>query len=189
MRIRSVTVRRKRNLGNYENTDAEVTAELAPGDKPLRVLRDLDALCRQHLGQLSQEEEQAQETLRPVLELERRAAHFHAALQAHLSRIQEQQDKAQLAVLCCDGRARARAEDSAAAAHKAAEETRVSAAGAAAQLRREEQRAEVQAARALLRILPWAVPPLPALPALHTLGAERPAAPEPLPEDGDALTF
>ena len=158
MRIRSVTVRRKRNLGNYENTDAEVTAELAPGDKPLRVLRDLDALCRQHLGQLSQEEEQAQETLRPVLELERRAAHFHAALQAHLSRIQEQQDKAQLAVLCCDGRARARAraraEDSAAAAHKAAEETRVSAAGAAAQLRREEQRAEVQAARALLRILP-----------------------------------
>ena len=70
----------------------------------------------------------------------------------------------------------------------------------AAQLRREEQRAEVQAARAQLRLLPWAVPTLPALPALHTWGggqrwndgetwgtaAAEPA--EPLPEDGDAPT-
>ena len=59
MRIRTVTIRRLKNLGNYENLTAELTAELQQGEKASKVLHDLDNLCRQHLGQISIEEEQA----------------------------------------------------------------------------------------------------------------------------------
>ena len=59
MRIRTVAVRRLKNLGNYENLTVELTAELQQGEKAGKVLHDLDNLCRQHLGQISIEEEQA----------------------------------------------------------------------------------------------------------------------------------
>lgn len=43
MYISSVTLRRKYNLGNYENIELELTAELIPFEDPLKVLAELQA--------------------------------------------------------------------------------------------------------------------------------------------------
>jgi hypothetical protein len=76
-RITEVSVRRLRNLGDFENDAVEFKAQLNKGAKGMKVAHDLENMARAHLGHPSIEQEQAQAVLAASQELAKRVQALH----------------------------------------------------------------------------------------------------------------
>ncbi len=176
MRIRTATVRRKRNLGNYESMDAELTADLAQGEKAGPVLRALENLLRQHLSQESREQEEARAAMTESEEQWKRLSGLLQKIEKVAGNVAGHLRNARLAADNGDDGHWRSFISSAISARSVAMREIDNFRGAVADWRAEEARAEVKRARAFLGRTQPSLPEEPLVPEIP---------PELVPEDWD----
>jgi hypothetical protein len=165
-RVTEVSVRRLRNLGNYESMAVELTAVLNKGARPATVLRELEDMARAHLGQESIEREEARETMAESQERWRRLSAVHQQIEKIAGNVAGHLRNARLAADNNDDKCWRSFVSSAISSRSAALREIDNLRGAMAEWRAEEARAEVQRARVFLGLAQPALPEEPLIPEI-----------------------
>lgn len=165
-RITEVSVRRLRNLGDFENDAVEFKALLNKGTKGMKVAHDLENMARAHLGHPSIEQEQAQAVLATSQELAKRMHTLHQKIAKIADNVAEHLQNARVAADRRDDKRWRSAISNALSGRSAALREIDIFRGAMAEWRREESRAEVQKARVFLGLAQPALPEEPPIPEI-----------------------
>lgn len=149
-RITEVSVRRLRNLGDFENDAVEFKALLNKGAKGMKVAHDLENMARAHLGHPSIEQEQAQAVLAASQELTKRVQALHQKIAKVADNIAGHLRNSRVAADRNDDKNWRSFIGNAISGRSAALRDIDILRGAVAELHREESRAEVKKARVFL---------------------------------------
>lgn len=167
-RVTEISVRRLRNLGNYESLAVELTAVLGKGARPATVMRELENMARAHLGQESCEHEEARRALSDSEERRKRLSGVRQQIEKFAANVAKHLRNARLAADNGDDKNWRSFIGDAVSARSAALREIDNFRGAVAEWRTEEARAEVVKARAFLGLAQPALPeepPIPEIPA------------------------
>lgn len=165
-RITEVSVRRLKNLGDFENDAVEFKALLNKGAKGIKVAHDLENMARAHLGQPSIEQEQAQAVLAASQELTNRVQALHQKIAKVADNIAGHLRNSRVAADRNDDKNWRSFIGNAISGRSAALRDIDILRGVVAELHREESRAEVKKARVFLGLAQPALPEEPLIPEI-----------------------